>query len=154
MSKMKIGDLIFVHSDSWIGHQIEYVTHSKYSHCAGIIKENEIIESQGLKKTEYQAIDYYTNYDIFTCPSATDEQINVAIEFAKSKLGTRYSYFLILWELVHYIFHLDIPFNERKKYICSTLWAEAYRKAGIDLCPNIRYPSPADLANSKLLVKI
>jgi uncharacterized protein YycO len=149
-----IGDLIFVRGDSWIDKQIQYVTNNKYNHCAGVVKENELIEAQGLKKTGYQAVDFYENYDIFTCPSATDEQKTIAIKFVTSKIGTHYSYLLILWEYVHYTFHIDVPFNERKRFICSTLWADAYRKAGIDLCPKIKYPSPADLANSKLLIKI
>jgi hypothetical protein len=31
------------------------------------------------------------------------------------------------------------------------LWYDAFKSAGIDLCPNVAYPSPKDIGESKFL---
>ncbi|GMA55480.1 hypothetical protein GCM10025857_68370 [Alicyclobacillus contaminans] len=47
-----------------------------------------------------------------------------------------------------------LPWRERHTVICSTLAADAYRVAGVELCPKVRYPAPADVAESQLLRKV
>ncbi|UOF88862.1 hypothetical protein LSG31_13020 [Fodinisporobacter ferrooxydans] len=152
---LRPGDLVFVRGTTWFEKAIEDITSSQYSHVAGIVKENELIEAQGFRKTGYQGLDcYYGQSDIFTCAGLSDEQRQAIIECVLSEVGTRYDYILILWEAVRYLLHKVFPYKETKRRICSTLWADAYKAAGIDLCPGIRYPSPEDLAQSKLLKKI
>ncbi|MED1205038.1 hypothetical protein [Heyndrickxia acidicola] len=151
----RLGDLIVVKGLTWIGIEIESITKSEYSHVAGVVKPNELIEAAGFRKTGYQGLDYYQGMaDIFICPSITDEQRGIIVDYAIQQVGGRYDYLLILWEAVRYVTHVLLPYKEMKSRICSTLWSDAYLAAGIDLCPGIKYPSPADLAVSKSLIKI
>jgi hypothetical protein len=151
---MKIADLVLVRGSDELNYAIEFITHSQYSHVSGLTSDGQLIEAQGFQKTGYQDLSVYAGVsDIFTCDIATDKQRLAIHMFVEAEIGTRYDYLLIGWELVHYLLHLDLPFEERKKFICSTLWTEAYRSVGIDLCPNIRFPSPGDIALSRLLRK-
>lgn len=153
---MKRGDLIFVRGDSWIDHEIESISHSPYSHCAGFIGNNELVEAQGFRRTGFQSPSVYKGEsDIFTCDTLTDEQRAEIVKYVTAQVGGFYDYLLIGWEALRYIFHWMIPFAEPfHSRICSTLWSDAYRKVGVDLCPGIKLPTPGDLASSKLLRKI
>jgi cell wall-associated NlpC family hydrolase len=151
---LRPGDLLFIRGDSLPDRVIESVTHSPYSHVAGFVKENELIEAQGLRRTGYQALDFYTAPDIYTCDVLTDDQRRRIVQYVTEQVGTRYDWLLILWEGLHYLLHLTLPYHEHKRFICSTLWADAYRTVGIDLCPWTRYPTPGDLARSFFLRKV
>ncbi|GIM47050.1 hypothetical protein DNHGIG_25990 [Collibacillus ludicampi] len=149
------GDLIFVGGSDLLGRIIEEVTDSPYCHVAGLVKENELIEAQGFRKTGYQGLDYYAGRaDVYTCDSLTNEQIKEIVEYVTDFVGTRYDYLLLAWEWARYKLHRVWPYKETKTRICSTLWADAYREAGVDLCPGIIYPTPGDLAKSSLLRKV
>lgn len=151
----KPADIILVCGDGPISRAIEMVEGSQYSHTAGWVKPGELIEANGFRRTGYQALDYYDGRaDVFRCETLTDEQKAKIVEYAKWNVGMKYSYVLLFVELIRYWFGIWLPFNQGVNRICSTLWADAYRAAGIDLCPGIKYPSPADLRNSKLLRKI
>lgn len=154
--ELKPGDLIFEKGTGLISDGIEDISQSTYSHTAGLVKENELIEANGFRKIGYQALDYYDGKaDVYTCDDLTDGQRELIIHYVQQEVGGHYDYFLLVWEFIRYVFHWLLPYQEGKTVrICSTLWADAYRQAGIDLCPGIRYPSPGDLANSKLLQKI
>jgi hypothetical protein len=153
---IKRGDLILVRGVGLLQDVIQVVTHSPYSHMAGVVKPNELVEADALRKTGYQGLDYYAGCaDVFTCDMATDEQRMRIVAYVSKYLGRRYSYLLIGWELLRYAFGvLLMPSKDWDPIICSTLWANAYRKAGLEPCPGIRFPTPADIANSKLLRKI
>lgn len=152
---MKLGDLIFVRGDAPIPKIIEEITDSPYYHVAGLVKENELIEANGFRKTGYAGLDYYWGHaDVYTCDSLTDEQRQKIVEYVTAFVGSRYDYPLIVWEAARYLLRWVWPYKEGKSRICSTLWADAYREVGVELCPGIRYPSPADLAQSKLLRKV
>lgn len=152
---MRPGDLILVRGADWLGREIEAVSHSPYSHVAGLTPDGRLIEAQGFRRTGYQALAAYSGaYDVFTCDMASEEHRRGVQAFVESKIGTHYSYLLIGWELLHYVAHLDLPFEERQRFLCSTLWVQAYRSVGIDLCPGLRYPSPGDIALSPLLRKL
>lgn len=149
------GDLIFVRGSKWINKEIESITHSPYYHVAGIVKENEVIEAQGFRKTGYQGLDFYSGHtDLYKCDSLTNEQRQKIVDYVISEAGSHYDYLLIVWEAIYHLFHWVLPYKEGNKRICSTLWANAYLAAGVNLCPGIRYPTPGDLAKSPLLRKI
>lgn len=153
--EIKPADLILVKGRDCLSYVIEDVEKSPYSHAAGVVKENELIEAQGFKRIGYQGIDYYDGqYDVFTCDLLTDEQRKEIAEYAKKQVGKRYDYLLLIWEFIRYEFGLMLPYRNTQSVICSELWSDAYQSVGIDLCPGIRYPSPADLAESKLLRKV
>jgi uncharacterized protein YycO len=153
---LKPADLIFVRGDGLIDRIIESVTHSPYSHVAGVVKPNELVEAQGGRRTGYAALDFYAGAaDIYTCDIMTDEQRKMAVEFVIREVGTRYAYGEIAWEFVHYVFHLDLPMKDSlSKFDCSQLWFDAYKTAGINLRPDLQFVAPADLAQSPLLRKV
>jgi hypothetical protein len=151
----KIADLILVRGTSLIDRTIESVSHSEFSHVAGLVKPNELIEAQGFRRTGYQALDFYDGKaDVFTCDGLTNTQRRMILAYVIKEVGTRYDWLLIGWEAVRYLLGILLPFREWHSRICSTLWADAYKEAGVDLCPGIRYPTPGDLAQSKLLRKV
>lgn len=154
--EIKPGDLILVKSTDLISNLIEDISNSIYSHIAGLIEDHLIIEAVGFKRIGYQTLDYYKGRaDIFTCYNITDKQRENIVNNVIIKVGGYYDYFLLVWEFIRYSFNLILPYREHPMVrICSTLWAEAYRQAGIELCPGIKYPSPGDLAQSKLLWKM
>lgn len=148
-------DLIIVRRAGFVPRVIQHVTHSPYDHVAGWVKENELIEADAFRKTGYQALDFYDGQaDVYTCDVLTDEQRKQIITYVQNEVGSHYDYVLIVWELIRYLLDVMLPFYEGKRRICSTLWSDAYRSAGVDLCPTTLFPSPADLANSSLLRKM
>jgi len=154
--QIKTSDLILVRGDGLLGNTIEVVTHSLYSHVAGLAKPNELIEAQGFRKTGYQGLDYYAgSTDVYTCDELTDEQRMLIVDNVENYIGRRYSYLLIVWEFLRYTVGLSLaPSKDWQPVICSTLWVNVYRAVGIDLCPGIRFPTPGDIANSQLLRKV
>lgn len=152
MSNIRTADLLLVRGGGFMDKVIEFVSHSAYSHVAGVVKDNEIIEALGFRKTGYQGIDSYAKEsDLFTCDALTDDMRKQVVQFVVNTVGTSYDYFLIAWEAEHFLLGIDYPYKENGTYDCSTLWADAYKSVGIDLCPGIEYPTPGDLSESKLL---
>lgn len=87
----KPADLILVRGTSPFDHVTETVSHSPYSHVAGIVKPNETFETQVLRGAEYNGLDFYRGgSDFYTCDTLTDEQRTRAVEYALSKAGTNY----------------------------------------------------------------
>lgn len=78
------------------------------------------------------------------------------VNLVTKEVGGHYAFLLLFWEWVRYSFRVCIPwYDPGPNRICSTLWVvNAYRAVGIDLCPGIKFPSPADVAQSRLLRKI
>jgi len=154
--EIKPGELILVNGTDLISDLIEDISGSLDSHTAGLVKDKVLVEAVGFKKIGYQSLDYYAGKaDVYTCDRLTDEQRRTIVDVVIGKVGGQYDYFLLVWEFIRYTSNLRLPYKEGKSVrICSTLWADAYRKNGIDLCTGIKYPSPGDLANSKLLRKV
>lgn len=153
---LQSGDLVFVRGNDFISKEIEKISKSIYSHVAGSVDGTLLVEAQGFRKTGYQKLYAYTNrFDVYRCDEITNEQREQIVAYVKNEIGTRYNYFLIGWEFIRYLTHLMLPFpNESHEFICSTLWADAYLSAGIELCPWTRFPSPEDLVKSKRLKKV
>ena len=131
------------------------ITGSTYTHVAGIINPNKVVEILPFKRTGFQKLRSFTGRaDIFTCNALTYEQRRIILNHITQKVGTKYDYKLLLWEAPRYLLHWKWPYKARNSILCSTLWSEAYRKAGVDLCLDILYSSPGDLENSTILQKI
>ena len=97
---------------------------------------------------------YKWKADIFTCDTLTEKERMDIAKYVRSQIGTTYDFLLLFLEAIRYTFHVMLPYKEYNNYICSTLWADAYKSTGVDLCPGIKYPSPEDLSQSKLLRKV
>lgn len=153
MEQLKPADLILVRGSGWISHAIEDVEHSPYSHVAGLVKTNELIEAQGFRPIGYQGLDTYKGCaDVYRCDEATDEQRKAIVEYVTKEVGGHYSYLLLAWEFVRYETGILLPYNPGPNRICSYLWADAYRKNGLDLWPGLHFPSPADVPKPLRLV--
>ncbi|WAH37709.1 C40 family peptidase [Alicyclobacillus dauci] len=153
---VKLADLIFIKGDGFFSRVIERIEHSPYSHVAGVVKPNELVESIAFRPIGYGGVDTYDGVaDVFTCNQLTDAQRQAVVNFVIERIGTGYDYPIIGWELFHYEFHIDLPYREDgKDFDCSELWRVAYKSVGIDLCPGLEYASPGDMVLSPLLRKV
>lgn len=153
--KIQPGDILLIRGNTWIDKIIRVITGSQYTHVAGVVNSDEAIEILPFNRTQFQKLRSYTGRtDIYTCSDLTAEQRKKIVEHAVERIGTKYDYKLIFWEASRYLFDWTWPYNTDNKSLCSTLWAEAYRKAGVNLCPDIIYPTPGDLGKATLLEKI
>jgi hypothetical protein len=156
--ELKPCDLILVKGSksSFVSREIEEITNSPYSHVAGVINNNgTLVEAEGFEKTGQVPLSKYTDYDVYRYEGLTEDDAQKILGFINGQLNSHYDYFLLFVEFIRYIFHKTLPYKEPFGYsICSGLWSKAFRSVGIDLTPNILYPSPADVSNSKLLKKI
>lgn len=156
-SKIRPGDILLIRGNTWIDKVIQSVTGSSYTHVAGVVEPDKAIEILPFKKTRYQNLSIYNGRaEVFTCDNLTNEQRQKIVDHVVGELGTRYDYKLLLWEASRYLLNWVWPYkaDDSNSNLCSTLWANAYRKAGVDLCPNLPYPSPGDLGISTILEKI
>ena len=149
------GDIILVRGSTWIDRAITIITRSAYTHAAGVVMPDEVVDIAPFTKTGCKNLWLFAGQaDVYTCDSLTDDQRRKIVEYAVGKVGTRYDYVLVLWQASRYLLNWAWPYSIGKDSLCSTLWADAYRKAGVELCPEIIFPSPGDLANSRLLRKV
>ncbi|KPV41842.1 hypothetical protein [Alicyclobacillus ferrooxydans] len=154
-SDLQLADLIFVRGTRWLDFPVKLATRSQYTHVGGYVGKGQLIEAQGLRKTGYEPVATYERAaDVYRCTSLTPVQINRIMDYVHHEIGGRYDYLLIGWEAFRHIFGLMLPYFKNQRRICSTLWADAYRAAGINLCPQHQYPTPADLVMSRYLRKI
>jgi uncharacterized protein YycO len=156
-------DIVLVDGSGFISKAIEKVEYGlnpaprEYSHVAGYVGHGQLIEAEGFRRTGYADLGKYSGYaDVFRCPSMSYDQREEALKLARWNVGGRYDWKLLPWEFIRYVFKIALPYREPPKArICSSLWAVGiYREVGIDLCPGIRYPTPKDVSESKLLIKV
>lgn len=150
---MQPGDLIFIRGTQGVAGPIKKLTQSPYTHIAGLVLNNKLIESQGLRKTGYQSVETYKGVsDIYICQVLSIYQRDKIVSYVKQQIGTKYDYLLVGWLAARHLFGNVVPiYASRKRQICTTLWADAYKAAGIELCPGISHPTPGELSKSKLL---
>ena len=154
-SDLRLADLLFIRGNQWIDLPVKLVTRSQYTHVAGYVGAGKLIEAQGLRKTGYQDLYTYQGVcDVYRYPGWTLERSEQIIAYSESKIGSRYDYTLLAWEFFRLSFGVILPYIKNNRRICSTLWADAYKHAGVNLCPSLEYPTPSDLVKSKLLRKI
>lgn len=154
-SKIRPGDLLLIRGNTWIDKVVKRITGSSYTHVAGVVGPDEAVEILPFRRTGYQKLETYTGrVDAFTCNNLTDDQRRKIIEHIVNKVGTKYDYKLVIWEASRYLLNWTWPYKAGDNSLCSTLWADAYRKVGVDLRPDIIYPSPGDLGKSPIIQKV
>ncbi len=153
---MKIGDVGLDKGSDWISKTIEDFEHSQYSHATAYVGDGILIEADGFDPTGDAPITKYKNQlDIYTCESLTEVQRQGIKNFLQGQIGTRYDFLLLLIEAIRYALNVVLPYKEPfRSHICSTLVADSYKAVGVELCPGIKYASPGDLSESKLLKKV
>lgn len=151
--EIKPADIILVSGTGKISKLIEEIENSKFSHSAIYVKNNELIEAEGIRKVGYQVLDYYDERaTVFRCDILTNKQRNKIVEYVIKTIGYHYDFRLLFLELISYLFDILIPYKgDKDSRICSTLVVDAYRSVGVDLCLGIGYPSPKDVSESELL---
>lgn len=152
---MKNGDIGLEMGEDFLSKAIEEFERGKYSHATAFV-DGKLIEAEGFKKTGYAPLDKYKGkMDFFTCDNLDDIKREKIKEFLNSEVGSHYDYLLLLIEAVRYALHIVLPYKEPyRSHICSTLVSDAYKSVGVNLCKDVKYPSPDDLSKSKLLRKI
>lgn len=160
INDLKPGDLILVRGGNHIIGEIidEFENHGTYSHVAGFVKDDIIIEANGTYSAAYNSIyNYVGKADVYRCSIVTEEERQRIIDYTKNQITIRgkYDWKLIFILAFNFIFKRNFkykePFNEK---ICSVLWRDAYKSAGVDLCYGIDYPNPQQISKSDLLWKI
>ncbi|QSO46900.1 C40 family peptidase [Alicyclobacillus mengziensis] len=153
---MQPGDLIFIRGTEGMAGPIKKVTRSPYTHIAGIVLDGHVLESQALRRTGHLTLETYKGVsDVYTCPVLSMEQRHEIVQAATKWLGAKYDYLLFGFLAFKHLLRLDVPvYGGKKRQICTTLWTDAYRSVGIELCPGIEYPTPGELAESALLRKV
>jgi hypothetical protein len=153
--EIRPGDIILVRGSTWMDKVVKTITRSHYSHVAGVVRSEEVIDIQPFTQTGYRKLDsFYGQADVFTCDVLTEDQRKKIVNYVNKEVGTSYNNWLIVWQGCRYLLNLQWPYKTDKGNLCSTLWTDAYREAGVELCPDVVFPSPRDLADSKLLQKV
>ena len=154
-SEIQPGDILLISGNTLVDKIIKLVTRSPYSHVVGVVNPNQVVEILPLSTVRLKKIQDYTGRaDVFTCKRFSNDDRRKIISFVTGKIGSSYDYYLIIWEASRYLFNWVWPYDNKDSSLCSTLWSEAYRKAGIDLCPDVKFPVPGDLAKSRYLHKV
>lgn len=150
------GDIGLSSSTAWIGKFVRTAQavigdHSFVTHAFIVLQDGYIIEAMPGGAT-FNRIDKYP-HAVYSRFDLTDEQRSEICDQAIMMHGTPYSY---LDYLALAATHFNIapgPIRRRVadsgKMICSQLCAEAYRRAGVDLFPDMRIPmdvTPGDLS--------
>jgi hypothetical protein len=150
------GDLIFTRGGfSRLDRPMMWLTKNPYTHVAGAVSADMLLEARLFRTTGYvELMAYRDMIDIFRCPHLSPAQRQTIVEFVEDHIGTRYDYFMLAWQVVRLLTGIIPPYLKNPRRICSTLWADAYRAAGVDLCPDVPYPTPGELAESNWLTKI
>lgn len=109
----------------------------------------------GVKVRQYA--DKYDACTIFRHKNAKPSEVRVATEWAVSQVGSGYDYLGLLGVGLAIIGKKkDNGLDASDRYWCSELVADAYAKAGLDVCADkASYRvSPADLSRCPLLEKV
>jgi uncharacterized protein YycO len=155
VSELQLADLVFVCGSHWLDFPVKLVTQSQYTHVAGYVGMGNLVEAQGLRKTGFEPLETYKgSVDVYRCPRLTVLERQQIMDYVHKEIGGRYDYLLIGWEALKHAFGVVLPYVKNKARICSTLWSDAYKAAGVDLCPKQQYPTPSDLVKSAYLRKI
>lgn len=154
-SGIQPGDILLIRGNTLIDRIIKLVTRSPYSHVVGVVNPNQVVEILPLSTARYKKLQGYNGQaDVFTCDRLSAEDRKKIVSDVTANIGTSYDYYLIIWEASRYLLNREWPYENKNSSLCSTLWVEAYRKVGIDLCPDVKFPVPGDLSKSRFLRKV
>jgi uncharacterized protein YycO len=157
-SEILPGDILFVGGKGIIKSLIEWITHSKYYHCAIFLDQETIAEFQGLRKSGVSPIsDYFGNGDklvVYRDISLTPTEREKMVTYALHQSGRDYDYKCIFEQLIRYEFGVNIDsYNEGNKRICSSFIRDCGMAVG-RLWTLAKVPSPQDLIAGKKLKRI
>lgn len=152
---LKKGDILLKRGRGQISRDIEFVTHSQFSHAALVSDpENGLIIEAGLHGVGHSHVnDFIGTSSVFRVESLTDEQAAKVVKYAEKQLGKPYDYEEMIDMFLRYVFHIPNNEMEKGRFVCSTFVNAAYASVGIRLTKQY-LPSPEDIYESPLLMKI
>jgi len=149
-SMLRKADLILVKKrPGFVSRLIRTLTKSEYSHVALYVGNNQIIESDIPNGVIKSPITKYDHYDIYRHSSITPEKQKDICDWADTRTGYKYDYMGIFGIFLGILKHRKVnPFDEKGRYWCSELVADAYINSGIFMCVDSQTwtVSPGDLA--------
>lgn len=150
------GNLVFIRGTQGIAGPIKRLTNSPYTHVAGFVLPNQLIEAQSFRKTGYEEASTYAGVaDVYACQQLTPAQRLGIVRQVTREIGTSYDYFLVgLLGITLLLKRSNLRYRNPRRQICTTLWVDAYKSVNLDLCPGIDHPTPGDLAKSTLLTYV
>jgi hypothetical protein len=155
-SEILQGDILFCSGKGIIQTLIQWITRSKFYHCAVFVDDNGIslVEAQGGEKTSIVPLSKYLNSNdklvVYRDLSLTNFDRYKIANYALNHLGAEYDYLAILAELARYELGVSLKyFNEGNKRICSSFLNDCYSSIGKSLSEE-RVPSPQDLVEGRL----
>jgi uncharacterized protein YycO len=152
--QVNTGDVLFVWGTDFIEHEIETITKGP-SHVAFFINETHLIEAQGGRPIQIVPLSNYAGVhtEVYYDPSITNSDAAKMLDFAQSKIGLGYDYFLDLLELFHFELGARITwYHNNKHFICST-FVNAIGNAADKTWTIIKNPAPIDLLEGGKLLK-
>jgi cell wall-associated NlpC family hydrolase len=158
-SEILPGDVLFFSGKGIIKSLIEWVTHSKYYHCAIFINDHEVIETQGGRKSGKTPLSDFLNSNdkltIYRDKSLSEDERKKIVSYALNHQGIEYDYLAILAELGRYEIGISLDdYNEGKRRICSSFVNDCYEKGiGKELSKQ-KVPSPQDIVEGKVVRRI
>jgi uncharacterized protein YycO len=123
---------MFKSDGSFLQNTISEVTKSPYVHSALAVDSKTLIEANGFIKTREFPLSSETGFDVYRIEGLTGDQKSKIVNYAKSKIGTKYDYEKIVGLLIRFeIFPTFKGFNEAGHFICSGLLDEAFLDGGV-----------------------
>lgn len=157
-SEILPGDILFVFGKGIIKSLIEWITHSKYYHCAIFLDQETIAEFQGFRKSGISPLQSYFDkgdrLTVYRDKTLTETEREKIATYALHQSGRDYGYKAIFEELIRYEFGVNIDsYNEGNKRICSSFIRDCGMSVG-RLWTLVKIPSPQDLIIGKKLKRI
>lgn len=149
-------DIILVKGNGFISNSIKRATNSIYSHAAIAVDRYHLIETAWNYPLKIRHISYRLGeYDIYYYPGMTEAQRQRIREFLLNALNFPYDYIQLVSHLLNILLGWKVV-NSNSRFICPEVIDRAFQAAGIDLMPDreLGILTPADLARSKLLIKL
>ncbi|MEI6871833.1 MAG: YiiX/YebB-like N1pC/P60 family cysteine hydrolase [Verrucomicrobiota bacterium] len=137
-----------------VGWLIKKQSRSVYSHAALLApgSDNQVLESREFKGVQFNKLtdNDKLSIDWFAIPSMTDQEYQIAFDFAQKQIGMPYDY----WSVARFL--TKVPARENGKWFCSELVFKSIAEAGLRLLKRIESAevAPGLLSYSPLLMQV
>jgi hypothetical protein len=152
-TKLVPGDIILSAEDHYLSKAIRAATKSDISHAMIYVANCSIIDStdEGVQARNTRRLFFDDNCAVHVrrlTSELADERRELVINYARSRIGTRYS------KLEAVRASVGTTKSPSRQQFCSRLVAQAYAWAGIRLVDSPDYCTPNDIKNSNSLVVV
>lgn len=116
---MQAGDIFFIINENFVGEAIEFFDHGDFSHVCIAVSRTHILETDLMTNARIVPFDY-KNFELVKL-NLTQSQREKIPKIAKSLVGLKYNYLLIIYYILKGILHLKRPWTLPRSEICSEL---------------------------------